>query len=216
MKACDTCGGKLPAVNQSGRCRPCKDAWFRSRNIGWAKELLSGVDVGVIAARDGYSRQVILQGSLQYRQRFPKRTVASIIEAACKFTLFSKADIIGERRWMQLARVRQAVCYLAVEAGNGYKHTGRALGRDHSTVIHACQKVEILLKRDPNMVILLNGIRDGLPARKGMQRPIVPPKIIQLREPVPEPEQVNDDELDDVELLQLAVARYVAEQRAAA
>lgn len=64
----------------------------------------------------------------------------------------SVKDLIGKKRARQIARPRQIAMALTREfAGDSYPEIGQAFGgRDHTTVMHACEKVEQLRIEDPS------------------------------------------------------------------
>jgi chromosomal replication initiator protein len=66
------------------------------------------------------------------------------------------ADILGRRRTRNVARARFAATWIARRrSGLSYPVLGRILGRDHSSVIHACQRAVRLFRADA-------AFRDGL------------------------------------------------------
>lgn len=63
----------------------------------------------------------------------------------------SVKDLVGKKRVRQIARPRQIAMALTRElTGDSFPDIGQAFGgRDHSTVMHACEKVEELRQTDP-------------------------------------------------------------------
>lgn len=65
----------------------------------------------------------------------------------------SYADIKGKKRTKNIVLPRQLAMYITREMTE-YSTTEIGLefgGRDHTTVMHGCQKIEERLKLDPNM-----------------------------------------------------------------
>jgi chromosomal replication initiation ATPase DnaA len=60
----------------------------------------------------------------------------------------SAAAILGPRRDKHIAQARQAVMYLARLEGHSLSDIGRAMGRDHTTVLHGIKAHEERLKRE--------------------------------------------------------------------
>ena len=87
--------------------------------------------------------------------------VADIIAAASRMTGIPVADITGRSRVQRLARVRQAIAYVAAKQDDrmSYPQIGRILGRDHSTILHSIGMAEIFRKRDPEYAKFLRQLR---------------------------------------------------------
>jgi chromosomal replication initiator protein len=80
-------------------------------------------------------------------------TIDNILRVVAEQYKLSYADIKGKKRTKNIAFPRQIAMYIAREITE-YSTTELGLefgGRDHTTVMHACQKIEELLKLDPNM-----------------------------------------------------------------
>jgi chromosomal replication initiator protein len=67
---------------------------------------------------------------------------------------------------------RQAAMYLSRElSGTPYAEIGRYFdGRNHSTVVHACQRFQTLLEGDQRVASLVENVRDRLPAASGCRK----------------------------------------------
>jgi chromosomal replication initiator protein len=77
------------------------------------------------------------------------------------------SDMHSPRRSREVARPRQVAMYLAKQLTNkSYPDIGRAFGgRDHTTVIHACEQVNILIPRDPTLAERLQQAQRTLTGR---------------------------------------------------
>lgn len=77
-------------------------------------------------------------------------TTDKVIDAACKLFSISKTDMIGSCREKNISLARQiAFWYCKNELEFSYPVIGKIFGgRDHSTIIHGCTKVDKLLKTD--------------------------------------------------------------------
>ena len=66
-----------------------------------------------------------------------------IVDVVCKYYQVGKRLIMGDSRARQVARPRQMVMYLLrTKLGIPYEEVGRLVGgRDHSTVMHAVDKI---------------------------------------------------------------------------
>ncbi len=64
-----------------------------------------------------------------------RSTVLKIVDAVSEATGIPSKHILSKIRTAPVARARQIVMYEARKAGLSYPQIGRALGRDHSTVV---------------------------------------------------------------------------------
>ena len=64
-----------------------------------------------------------------------RSTVLKIVDAVAEATGIPAKHILSKSRTAPVARARQIVMYEARKAGLSYPQIGRALGRDHSTVV---------------------------------------------------------------------------------
>ena len=93
----------------------------------------------------------LVSESLPHLRAEPKRiTVKDVLEAVCRFYEVSRNDLTGKSRKQQIAYARHISMYLSKTlTGASLKMIGAELGgRDHSTVIHGCKKVEKQVKND--------------------------------------------------------------------
>lgn len=76
-------------------------------------------------------------------------------------------DILGDRRLRQFARPRQAAYRLVRDfAGKTYPEIGRVFRRDHTTVLHGCQKVSELVRSSHTFAEKYAIARDSLAKAK--------------------------------------------------
>ena len=97
--------------------------------------------------------------------RPPKRVSPSkILDTVAEFYEVPLKDIIEGGRKKELVKPRQITMYLLRdELKESYPSIGKKLGgRDHTTVIHACEKVEKTRQIDENLGMELNLIRERL------------------------------------------------------
>lgn len=66
-----------------------------------------------------------------------RATVRAIAKEVAEYTGHSVTAIMGNSRLAQHCRVRELVCYIAYRHGLSYPRIGRALHRDHTTIINA-------------------------------------------------------------------------------
>lgn len=80
-------------------------------------------------------------------------TIDNILRVVADYYKLSYSDLKGKKRTKNIAFPRQVAMYIAREITE-YSTTELGFefgGRDHTTVMHACQKIEERLKLDPNL-----------------------------------------------------------------
>ena len=90
--------------------------------------------------------------------------IADIQKAVAAETGYSVDQLKSKRRTQDLAWSRQVAMFFSRElTGSSLNQIGRAFGgRDHSTVAHACQKVQEMAEKDPQVRGLLKTIGERL------------------------------------------------------
>lgn len=88
-------------------------------------------------------------------------TTKDICHLVAAHTGVSVEDIKSLSRKRKVARARQAVLYIARQQGMSYPVIGARMGRDHSTVIYACEQVPELAKRDPKYAAMIEAVSRG-------------------------------------------------------
>lgn len=64
-----------------------------------------------------------------------------VIAACCAIFGVSKADLLSSKRDGHTVACRDACAYLMKKLGGSYPSIGKALGRDHSSMVHSVGKV---------------------------------------------------------------------------
>jgi hypothetical protein len=68
-------------------------------------------------------------------------------------------DIVSARRTLKLVEARHIVCYVSRHATRySYPQIGRAINRDHSTVIHAVYQIEERIKEGGSFALAVQDI----------------------------------------------------------
>jgi len=82
----------------------------------------------------------------------PASGVRAVIRAVARYYSVSVSGIVSHRRTHDLIRPRHVAMYLAHELG-GYSLAiiGSVLGRDHTTIMHACRRITDLRERQPEL-----------------------------------------------------------------
>ena len=89
-------------------------------------------------------------------------TTANIINIVCQFYNISQADLLGKKKNKELVLPRQICIYLMTELLSLPLVTiGQAMGgRDHTTVIHARDKITDLIRTDPGIATEVGDLKN--------------------------------------------------------
>jgi chromosomal replication initiator protein len=88
----------------------------------------------------------------------PTIDVSSIIKVVADYYKLSISDLKGKKRSKNIALARQVAMYIIRETTD-YSTTeigSEFNGRDHTTVMHSCQKIEDMSKFDPSFSAVIN------------------------------------------------------------
>lgn len=104
-----------------------------------------------------------LQGFEEEMDATERRSVhlEDVLELVAAYYRISIEDMLGDSRKSHVILPRQVAMYLVRnELGAAFEQIGEAFGgKNHSTVIHACEKVEKQLKKDKNLLRDMNAIK---------------------------------------------------------
>jgi chromosomal replication initiator protein len=149
---------------------PAETLAFIAKNIqknireleGALKRVIGYCEVNKKPATLEYTKK-ILEGILDQPQQ---KLVDSqrIIDAVSKYYSLSVEDLCGKRRKQEIVRPRQVAMYLLRKEGNAsFPAIGHQFGgRDHTTAMHACEKITKLLEHDDDLMRDINFIRERL------------------------------------------------------
>lgn len=85
--------------------------------------------------------------------------VSDLVAIAARLSGLSEEALLGPAKHRHVARVRQAVMYVAVNQGvHSYPHIGRVMGRDHKTVFYAADIVPAYMAIDHEYRLLVEAI----------------------------------------------------------
>lgn len=92
----------------------------------------------------------ILNSLTTYRKRSGALTARQLLSTVAEFYDISSDDLVGSSRKRELVTPRQIVMYLMrEEIRSSYPAIGQELGgRDHTTAMHACEKIRRLIEED--------------------------------------------------------------------
>jgi chromosomal replication initiator protein len=133
-------------------------AFFIARQIRSNVRELEGALHRIIASAKFTGRPVdihLVKEALQDLMVFQEKkvTINNIQKVVADYFSIRVAELHSKRRNRQIARPRQIAMALAKELTTmSLPDIGDAFGgRDHTTVLHACRKVDELVKADPNL-----------------------------------------------------------------
>jgi len=129
--------------------------------------------IGLIVRLEAFARQSRARIDLPYIRKFlqadpplPKITLTEIVRATAQHFGIPISHMRSNRRLQTCVVPRQCAMFLARELTR--EHLAKIgqffSGRDHSTVVRACQRVELLLPEDPELRLHLAQIRKALGA----------------------------------------------------
>jgi chromosomal replication initiator protein len=133
--------------------------------------ILEGALIKVIAYASLTGRQVTLalakESLRDYStgERLVDITIEDIQRATARYYDVELVDLIGKGRSKEVVVARQVAMYLCRElTANSFPDIGQRFGgKDHSTVMHACDKIGDMVKQgDPEALGAINDIREKL------------------------------------------------------
>ena len=91
--------------------------------------------------------------------------IVAVRRTVCDYYGFSKQQIVSKNRTKSVSNARQIAMYLCRKHVDAtYEEIGREFGgRDHSTVLSACEKIDAQLKTDPILSKAISEIEERIP-----------------------------------------------------
>lgn len=77
--------------------------------------------------------------------------IETVMAHACAAFGVTLEDMLGRRKPAKLSLARQVAMCVARRGGATLNEIAHAFQRDHTTILHACRKVEALLKTDESL-----------------------------------------------------------------
>ena len=103
----------------------------------------------------------VLQNSIP--EEGQEYTVEIILNAVCKHYNIKMKELKGTSRAKQFSLPRQIAMYLIRRYANlGFREVSQIFDKDHSTAVHACQKIEQEIESDPELKRNVEAIREQL------------------------------------------------------
>ena len=141
-------------------------------------ELIAGDSVSDVRTLEGRLKSVIFLAALEGKPITPEfakealrfdtesghevMTTDTIIDAVCTFYSLAKTDLLGKKRNKELVEPRQICIYLITELMNlPLAAIGQAMGgRDHTTVIHARDKIADQMRTSKRLATDVDDLRN--------------------------------------------------------
>jgi chromosomal replication initiator protein len=84
--------------------------------------------------------------------RPPVLRINHIQLAVAEYYKISLKDLLGRRKFIELAKPRQVAVYLAtLHTKKPLSQIAREFGKDHTTIIHAVRRIDELIKQDDEL-----------------------------------------------------------------
>lgn len=114
-----------------------------------------------MAAAATTAEHMITIDDLKIKRRIPFR---EIVIAVSKFYNVEILAILSPRREARIVRPRMIICYLAktLTALSYPAIGGHLAGRDHTTIMHSCRKIEARMTTDRELADEIEYVRAGL------------------------------------------------------
>lgn len=148
----------MKKAEQNGVPLPQPSAFFIAQHVQANVRELEGAFNKVVATARFKGRPVdmdLVKESLKdvLAVRAKQINIENIQKVVAEYYRIPLRELTGKKRNRSYARPRQVAMTLSRElTSHSYPEIGQAFdGRDHSTVIHACEKIDDLKKSDPNM-----------------------------------------------------------------
>jgi chromosomal replication initiation ATPase DnaA len=84
--------------------------------------------------------------------------VAKRLEQAGGLFRVTEAQLLGPSRRQEIARARHVVAWLLRQDGFSFPEIGRHIGRDHTSVMNSCRRVDGERAADPEVREMLDGM----------------------------------------------------------
>lgn len=161
----------MKKAEQNGVALPQPSAFFMAQHVQANVRELEGALNKVIATARFKGKSIdldLVKESLKdvLAVRAKQISIENIQKVVAEYYRIPLRELTGKKRNRSYARPRQVAMALSRElTSHSYPEIGQAFdGRDHSTVIHACEKIDDLKRSDPNMAEDYNNLLRSLQA----------------------------------------------------
>lgn len=225
MSTCSVCAAPIRPDTKSGFCVAHRWEPYKRRNRQMAAAYKAGEAIDSIAARHGLQRETIRlvlreQGCLITPSEPPaprRYALRDIIHHTSVVFGYTVDEIKSKDRHRYLVRPRQCITLLARRLCPHLTlpQIGRALNRDHTTVIHQYETGCTLLGTDDTFRTKVLAVVAALQPVGHKPHPPITPKPAPIKRPAPPPEPMPEGEWNEIDALSWAVRKYKAQEMAA-
>ena len=100
---------------------------------------------------------------LNFKENIKNYSVETIISETAKYFNVSEKDILGTGRMKTIANARQVAIYMVRElTQNSFPSIGQVFGKNHTTIIYACEQMQKQLKIDKHLCTAVEEIKKEL------------------------------------------------------
>lgn len=154
------------------------DMWSEERGVQLPTDVIEAIIAAPVSVREleGLFMQLCARASIgtlrrehidsltrRYNQPRDRLTLERIIEVTAQKSGLLVEDLLGKKRSEPISQARQIAMYLCRElTGYSLPQIGDAFQRNHSTVVHACNKVIADMNDDPMFRARIEKIRKAL------------------------------------------------------
>lgn len=156
-------GGKLALFTDDALTYIAKNVQKNVRELeGALNRVIAHCELTGQRATLDYTKK-ILEGILEQRQQRAIDT-KSVLEIVSSYYNITAEELCGKSRKKEIVKPRQVAMYLLRKENSvSFPTIGEFFGgRDHTTAMHACEKIEKLLEHDEDLFQELNFIRERL------------------------------------------------------
>lgn len=93
------------------------------------------------------------------RITFGRIAIASLVDRAVELTCIPRGDIVGPAKYREASYTRFAIIRVAKDSGRTFTQIGRALGRDHTTILAGYRRALELERTDADVAELIRLLR---------------------------------------------------------
>lgn len=118
-----------------------------------------------------YKDEEIQGYNLETAKRMVVRTTDDVIDVVASYYKITRSDLIGEERRKEILLPRQICMYLIREAlAQSYESIGESFGgRNHTTVLHACNKIMAQIRDDERIMRDVNALKKEIGASEKLK-----------------------------------------------
>lgn len=113
-----------------------------------------------------------------------RRDPVEVAEIVGRYYGFPLKVIEGRRRTQKIVEARHMAMYLCLRYGSGFAETGRALARDHTTILHGHKQAGFRIEREKEAArdfkVLCDLVEDPAHMLADRFPPEIQPRVLQI------------------------------------